>query len=439
MSLHLQNEKGNVVLEISDDAYTAYLTINDSDDFICEEDILNLIEQSGIRYGIDQAAQYLEENEWEKEIGKPFPIAMGMKTKEPEVEFSLLFNTDLCYHPMIGNQYHMLTNLFKVKKGQPLAHLFATKPAKSGTNVYGEEVTPENSEHQIIDQYLGENVEYSQDRGQIIAASSGYAWIDDISRVHVKSDFYFEKDMDITIDHFKLYGNLIVKGNVKDKIQLQIDGDLTVEGDINDASVEVTGNITVKGDILNCRQNGVIADGDIFFNSAENSRIACGGKIKFDKNAHFCRLMAEKGIFGHEESSQLVGGITQCGEHIEAAVIGNNGMMSTEIEISISPYTKEKMLLFTKQIMRLREVGQTDTEEFALLSEKLQELEQRLEDEINRTLKNEDQLPKHIMAFRKIFPGVYIRILKKSMNLSEERNRVSFSIIDGELVIEEYA
>ncbi len=438
MTKQFSNEKETIHLEIADDNYTAYLTIQESEEFINENDIISLIEQSSISYGIEQAIEYMQENEIKKEINKPFPIAIGQKTKEPEVEFSTLFNTEQSYHPALGNQFHLLKNLVKIKAGEPVAHLFVSKPSKSGYNIFGEEVSPENTEQQIIENYLGENVQYSMDRGQILSKVAGYPWVDELSRVHVKSEFIIDKDMDLTIEHFDFFGHLIVKGDIKDKIQIKIDGDLDIEGDINDASVEVTGNILVKGNILNCRQGGVIADGNIQFDSSENSRIACGGKISFTKNAHFCRLMAEKGIFGQEEGSAIVGGIAQSGEHIEASMIGNAGMMSTETEISISPYTKEKMLLLTKHIMRLREIGQSDSDEFFKLSEKLQDLEAQLEDEINRTLKNEDQLPKHILAYKKVFPGVYIRILKKSMNVSEEMKSVSFAIIDGDLAIDEY-
>lgn len=438
MSQTFSNPTQNITLEISDDGYNAYLTIHDNDEFINETEIVKLIEESGILYGIDKAMDFIKENDIKKEFGTPFPIAIGQKTKEPEIEFSPLFNQDRCYHSSIGNQFFLLDNLNKIHKGEALAHLFVTRPAKTGINIFGEEVNPESSENFLINQYLGENTEYIHDRGQIIATRSGYPWIDELNRIHVKSDFIIEHDIDLGYENFKLFGNLIVKGNICEKAQLFIDGDLTVEQDIEDASVNATGNINVIGNVLNCRQPGIIAEGDIHFQNAENSRIACGGKISFDKNAHFCRLMAEKGVFGNEENSSIVGGIIQSGEHIEAAIIGNASMMNTETEISISPFTKEKMLLLTKQIMKMREYNQTDSPEFSDLSDKLQDLETKLENEINKTLKNEDVLPKHILIFKKIFPGVYIRILKKSININEETGQVSYSIVDGELIAEEY-
>lgn len=431
------NEEKTILLEISDDGYNAFLTIEEFDDFIDETDIVKLIEESGVKYGIEEAREFIKANNFNKEFSVPFPIAIGSRAKEPEVEFSLLFDSNNSYNSTIGNQFFLLESINKIQKGEPLAHLFITKQAKPGINVFGEEVTTNNSERLLIDQYLGDNVEYDHDRGQIIASQSGYPWVDDLNRINVKSDFSIDHDL-VDNEKLVLFGNLTIKGNVSSNSNLQIDGDLFIENDIEDSTIYCTGNLVVLGNILNCKLEGIITEKDVVFNNAENSRIACGGKISFEKNAHFCKLMAEKGVFGSEDNSSIVGGIIQSGEHIEAAIIGNVSNMATEIEISISPFTKEKMLLLTKQIMKMREYEQTDTADFLDKSEKLQILEDKLESEINRALKNDDMVPKHILAFKKVFPGVYLRILKKSMNIVEMAERTSYSIVNNELIAEEY-
>jgi len=331
-----------------------------------------------------------------------------------------------------------LEGLNKITKGEPLAHLFVTKPAKPGINIFGDEVETQSSEKILISQYIGENVEYEHDRGQIIATESGYTWIDDLGRINIKSHFVIDEEINIDYENFYLFGSLTIKGSVSDGANLKIDGDLYIEKDVEDSTIYCTGNIKVFGNILNCKQEGITAEGDIIFNNAENSRLACGGKISFEKNVHFCKLMAEKGVYGDEENSSIVGGVIQSGEHIEAAIIGNASMMNTEAEISISPFTKEKMLQLTKQIMKMREYEKTDTTEFLKMTEQLQELEDKLEYEINRALRNDDMVPKHILAFKKIFPGVYNRILKKSLNITERHERVSYSIVKNQITAEEY-
>jgi hypothetical protein len=338
----------------------------------------------------------------------------------------------------MGNQFKTVKNLYYVQKGEPLAHLFVTKHGKAGVNIFGEEVHPDSLESQFVEQYLGENVSYSLERGQVIADKSGYPYMDELSRIHIKHEFKIDKNLDLSTGDIEFSGSLVVQGDIIDKIKLKLTGDLTVYGDINDAEIEVKGNIVVEGDILDCKSPGIFSAGTVTFNSAENSKIVAGEKIHFKKSIQFCKIVAENGVYGKEDSSTIVGGICNSGEHIETAVIGNTGSIGTEIEITISPYTKECMLNLTKQMLRLKELSMEDTPEYHALHDELGNLEIKLENEINNMLKNQDNLPKHILAFKKVFPGTYIRILKKSMLLSEEKNRVSFSIINGELTNETY-
>lgn len=438
MSDIFESESGNFVIEVSDDKFSAFMTIKPNDGFIDEKELVDLIERTNISFGFEEAQTQVLSKEIQKNFGQPFPLAIGIKPKDPEIEFSPLIDTDKCYHPTIGNQFHLLKNLLKIQKGEPLAHLFITKKSEAGINIYGEEVDPGNYENQLIDNYLGDNVSYSQERGQIIAEKSGYPYMDDLYRIHVRSEFVLDQNLDMTFDDMDFFGSLLIHGDVIDKVKLKLNGDLTVFGDINDAEVDVCGNIIVEGDIVNCKSPGVMASGKISFTSAENSKIVAGDKINFKRNIHFCRVVAEKGLYGNEDSSSLVGGVYQSGEHIEVAIIGNTGGIGTEVEISISPYTKEKMLSISKQMMKLKELDLTESDEYSEFQEELSSLEMKLEEEINTMLKNQDNLPKHIMVFKKVFPGTYIRVLKKSMHLVEELKKVSFSIINGELVNEIY-
>ena len=433
-----ESEFGNYVIEISDDKFSAYLTIMPRNDFLNEKELIDLIERTKISFGFDEARELVASKNIEKNYDQPFPIAVGIKPKSTEIEFSPLFDTENSYKPSLSNQLDKIKSLCLVRKGEPLAHLFVTKEGKAGTNIFGEEVNGEVYETHLIENYLGENVSYSHERGQVVAQRSGYPYMDDLSRVHVKSEFVIEKNLDLAFGDMNFFGSVVVQGDIMDKVRLKIEGDLTVYGEIKDAELDIDGDIIVEGDIVDCKNPGVVASGSISFNSAENSKITSGDKVNFKKNLQFSRIVAENGLFGNEVSSTIVGGVYISGEHIETAVVGNVGGISTEVEISISPYTKECMLIISKQMLKLKELNMTDSDEYHALQEELNRLEIKLEDDVNTVLKNQENLPKHIMVFKKIFPGTYIRILKKSMHLKEELSRVSFSIVNGDLTNEAY-
>jgi len=429
----------SMVLEIADDNFSAYLTIKEEKEFINEAEIMDLIKRAGINYGFERATEFANKNKLIKEINRPFPIAIGERNQHPSVEFSPLFEESTSFNPeMFKNQFNDLKNYFHAEKGLPLAHLFITKPAKPGRNIFGVEIGSDQTEQDVLNHYLGSNVIYSQERSQIIAAESGYPYVDELERVHVMSEFVIQGNLGLEYENFTLRSNLEIHGSIKDKIRVQIDGNLRVFGDINDAEVEVNGLLHVDGDILNCKSGGVRVNGNVEFESAENSRIACSGDIVFSKFAQFCNMIAGKNIIGNEMNSALIGGLAQAGENIEVAVIGSSNAIGTEVEITISPYVKEQMLRITKRLMTLRGKPTQNVEEIRLLTDKQQLLESELEKEINKTLLNDDTTPRHIMAFRKVYSGTYLRILKKSQTILEEMNKVSFSIENGELSIDEY-
>jgi len=427
------SEQGNFIIEVADDQFSAFLTIKTAEDFLSEGELLDLIAKTGITYGYDQAAQMIAEKGIHKVPDQPFPLAIGDIPKAPEIEFSPLINTENCFKPQSDDPLTSLKNMKRIQKGEPLAHLFVTKPSVVGKNIFGFEVTHEMYENQVINDYLGENVIYSAERGQILAAVSGYPYMDELPRMHVRSEFVLDKDIDSSFTETDFFGSIVVNGNICDKVRLHISGDLVVNGNINDAEVIVEGSLTVNGDIKECVNPGIVASGKVTFNSAENSKIVSGDTVTFKKSAYYCRILAENGIFGDPDSSSIVGGVYQSGEHIEVAIIGNTGSLSTEVEIAISPYTKEKLHLISKQMLKLKEQNLTGKIEYLDLQDEQGKYEAILEDKINQMIKNIENLPKHINVYRKIFPGSYIRILKKSKHITEEMNRVSFSIVNNEL------
>ncbi|GEM_PF-1042106 len=429
----------HVRLEVSKDAMRAMMTILSTEDFIDEREMLAAIEQAGVTEGFERAAEFLRESGEERLPGEPFPLALGTPAAEAGVEFTPLFDAAAAWNPAtVGEDLHQLHRCPCVKAGEPLAYFFVTRPPKTGRDVRGNELHPQLSAEETVNARLGQGAAYDADRSQVVATVNGYPWMDAEGRVGVKSDFTVDGDLGLDYDHFAISGNLTVNGTMRDKLVVEITGNLVVNGDIDDATVHVDGNVTVRGDILNCRAGGVHGTGDITFRSADNALVVCAGRISFSDHAQFCKLIAGRGVYGDQDRSALVGGLVQSGEHVEVAVIGSAGAIGTEVEITISPYIKEKMLALSKKLSSLRDRPEENAALIKKLSETLQDYENQLEEQINRTLLGETGAPRHIVAFRKVFAGAYIRILKKSLTVVDEMDKVSFSILDGELVTDSY-
>ncbi len=437
--MKLSNENETISIEISEDKYSAFMTIKKTNEPIKENDVLKLIEESGIVYGFENANSFVEQKAISKDYDIPFPLAIGIKPTDAQVEFEFLFDENNCYNEKaFNNNFAKLKDFETIKKGKPVARLFITKMPQNGKDIFGTTNENDKSKEDIINSYLGENVSYSVDLSQIVADKSGYPYINSLGKVSVKNTFEINSDLDLSFENISLSGNLVINGNIKDKIEIDIDGTIEVNGDVNNATIESTEEIIINGDILNCRSQGIISQGNISFHSAENSSVSSSKKIFFSKNIHFCKIIAEEGLIGDQEESSIVGGLVQSGVLIEAALIGNSSAINTEVEISISPFTKERMLLLTKKIMELKELPDSDKSQIQQMETELDVLEDKLEDDINNALMNSESTSRRITAYKNIFSGVYVRILKKSQTILEDLHKSSFTIENGELIIDEY-
>lgn len=430
--IEYSNNENNIVLTVSEDNLEAYLEIRSCPDFLNEKDIVDLIDRSGIKFGIEAAKEYLQNKDYLKKFDEPFLIAKGEKFKEASVEFDVLFPLENNYspeHPITG-----LQNLVKVCANEPLAHLFITRDEVPGKDIFGNLMNSGLSPDDVINNYLGENVYYSEERSQIFSETIGYPYLEE-NKIHVKSDFELEGNVDINYQNFTLYGNLKVNGNITDKIQINVKGNLEVNGELNDVDLIVGGNAKINGDIIN---SSVSAQGNLTIDTAEDSTIISAQKIILKNHCHFCKIIAEKGLAGDNSTSTIVGGITLSGDNIELAVAGNSSYLNTEIEISISPYLKENMLKLNKELIRLTDSSNPDKERIKTLEDELHILESKFEEKLNQALFSEEDVPKHITVYKKIFGGTYLRILKKAVTVTEDQERVSFSVVNGDLITDSF-
>ena len=432
-------ESQPITVEVSHDGMRAFMVLPTAQTFVDEQAILNALEAVGVCEGFARATEQQSDAGEPREAGKPFLVALGQPASEASIEFTPTFDTASAFEPAsFENNFHLLQRYATIRAGEPVAHMFVTRPPKNGLDVRGNEVTAPMTADEAVQARLGEGVTYDADRSQVLASACGYPYLDEEGRVCVRSQFTIDGDVGLDWEHFSVFGNLSVNGNIREKLVISITGDLTVHGDVDDVTITVDGNATIDGDILNCRAGGLHATGNVSFISADNALVVCAGKIHFREHAQFCKLIAGKGVFGDEAGSSIVGGLVQSGEHVEVAVLGNAGAIGTEIEITISPYIKEKMLALTKKLATLRENPRDNAALIAQLSEQLSDYENQLEDQINQTLMGDVVVPRHIIAFKKVFGGTYLRILKKSRTVVDELEKVSFSIVDGELIADSF-
>lgn len=408
------NEKGNLLLEISDDGILANLIIKDNGDIIDENEILDLLSNAKIQVGLDKAVEYIKKNKLKKDYEEPFIIALGLDP-EQQANVSYLFDEEKCYDPRKFKSITELGRFTSVSKEQPLAEIIFNDLEQANRDVFGNEIKPAINKNQIIHNFLGENVYYSVYKKQIMASKRGYPYIDEQNRINVKADFTVNRSLNDTV--------------------LKIVGDLIVNGDITDSEIEIDGNLKVEGKIWNCNEKGIVIRGNAEIINAENSRIICQGKLKFEKSLRFCRVAADKGLIGSAESS-IIGGLIQSSGNIVTTNLGSPFALSNEVELGISPFIKEEITNLEMEIARLKKKSNQNKPRIKLTEDRVSKLQDEYEEILINFLGEKTQ-DNFIKVNNKVFPEVQIRIFDKLKKITREMNGIIISIRNEELNINE--
>ncbi len=114
------NSSGTLSLEIRDGGLSAWMTIQKTGRLIDEAEILNLLDEVGIKYGIDDAIRWMQENDFQKDYQVPFPVAM-CQTPSREARLNYFFETGIDLKETDGINLDSLKDLSYVDQGFVLA------------------------------------------------------------------------------------------------------------------------------------------------------------------------------------------------------------------------------------------------------------------------------------------------------------------------------
>ncbi|MFC1898543.1 FapA family protein [Candidatus Cloacimonadota bacterium] len=408
------NKSKTLVLTLTEDNFSAYLTFRESTGIIDENEILALLKKAAIKHGFSSAIKYNRLRGLEKELNKPFLIARG-SDPNANPEITLLFNRKKCFDPLESYDVMEMTQFEKISKGKPLAEISAGSATNAGKDVLGNVITSISSAEPDFLAHFGADIELDEETNTLIAQKSGYPYIDSTGKIQIKSDFYINENIQ--------------------NISLEINGDLVINGLIENCNLVVDGNLTVYGNIKDCMRHGIMASGNIDLDFAEYSRVVCNGQLKFHNNVKECLLSAKDGLWG-DENSNVSGGLLQCSNSIVLHNVGETIPSLTEIEISLATYTKEMLKMTQAKLGFVDHLPSDHQAESARLADLLKAYEKQYMNEVDEILEAPEKRHK-ISILKTLYPETHVRILNHSHIVMEEKGKTIFTLIDNDMVVNE--
>lgn len=229
--------------------------------------------------------------------------------------------------------------IFTVSEGTNLMMKHPATNGKPGMDVYGKEVLPTSGIDLEFTVYPGSRI--NPNEPNFLEASHGgmpRIYYDGVSVLNTLTvDSVDSRTGDIVFD-----GNLEVRGDVLAGMQVQVTGNITVFGTVEDAEIEAGGDIVVKNGIIgkdredeefSCR---LTAQGKISGIFAQYVRLEADDDIKFQQHVYhsvvYTRGRLVVGDNVHRVGT-VMGGLIFADKGLTAVHIGNKSGVNTRIEV----------------------------------------------------------------------------------------------------------
>lgn len=418
MNKILYSPSGNVMLELRQESSSAWLTIKRSGRLVDEKEILDLIDEAGIKSGFEEALQLIRERGIEKEYDRAFPIAICNKSDSSEAGLHYHFDAEAITADLCDLSMADLNKVSYVKEGDVIASYSDNIFERDGSiyDIFGQLITAPVVDEAEAQSLLGEHVRY--EAHEFIADTMGYPYVDREGRMCILTELKVKAE-DIPQGTFiRSPLSLYIEGNL-DNANIAGARNISISGSLKDCGLYCEEDLVVEGTIESCTNPGIRVLGSLKTRKIDHSRVYVKHNIEFEESIEHSNVASDGDILGTQEDSAIVGGLTQAGGNIEIGRAGSVLGDDTEIEIAISPFYRALLMQMTKEAVRLRDDG----DEAALdeLHERIRRCEEELDKELNSFLKRPSDSKKTLRVKADVQAKTLFRVLKHSYQIKSRQ------------------
>ena len=423
------------------------------------QDILAQMEKKGITYGIDQEA--ILDFLGNRKYATDYVFAVGKQPaigKDAKIEY--FFNTNPNLRPKYNDDgsvdYRNLNTINEVSPGDLLARLIPEDPGAPGKDIYGKDIPTRrvNTKHL----HYGKNISVSADQREIYSEVQGHVKLVD-DQVFVSDVYEVPADVDNSTGNIEFPGSVHVVGNVRGGFSIIAQGDVVVEGVVEDALIQAAGQVIIKRGIHGMQKGLIDAQGNVICQFIENAKVYSGGYVETG-SVIFSEVNATKDVIVNDHKGFIAGGVIRAGGKVESHIMGSSMGALTRIEVGMAPEKKEQYMILQRDISQKNQrinkltpvikTYQSYASEGKALDEKNAAYMNKLMDELGslkvdlqkereafNSLHQELLNSQHarVVVWRDIFPGVTIVISDISMTIKEKRSYCQFTKAQGEIQI----
>lgn len=326
-------EEQTIDIRITPDGLSAFLKIVPKiDEQVSMEQVKNELEARQVIYGIDW--DLVESIVEEKRYFLEFQIAKGVEAQDgKDGYFEYLFDTNVDVKPKIlkdgSVDYKSMGEVPVVKENQELVRYHPATLGKNGKNVRGEEIIGRTGKDlQVL---KGKGFILSEDKTLYRAAITGKV-IAKPRMLKVSSVLEINGDVSISTGGVNFAGDVVIKGNVLSGTQVNVQGDIEVNGCVEAATLIAGKNVVLKNGMQGNGKGTISAGGNVSGKFFEQVTIEAKGNVSANAIMN-CDIQCGDTIQVAGRLGIIVGGKVSALREIEATIIGNMAETKTCLEV----------------------------------------------------------------------------------------------------------
>lgn len=344
--------------------------------------------------------------------------------------------------------HHEIGTVINVKKGTPLARKIPPEEGVDGRNVFGKPVSASPPIDILLRSGSGTCIS-SDNSNLLIADVDGALSIGPEGIIEVKNYRIIESDIDYSTGNINFSGDLFIRGSVRAGFFVEVNGNLHIQGNVEDTKIIVNGDIKVEGGAVGAGTGLIKSTGTINVRHIENFFIESGCDVNISEDCLHSTITSDgkikcKSIIGSSITAFIV----------ECECIGSSAEAKTIIDIGRMNALKEEYTRLVKQKSQiLEEIERSKIQMFEFVRDSMGEdgklslqNENKLELLKDNTIKYKklsNIISKRIDALnrreesignragvyaKRVFPNTMIKIGNSEHQIYEILNNVNFAV-----------
>lgn len=325
----------NVNLVISDDGMEAVFKIRkeSTTPLPTLAELKDYLVSYGITYGVQEDALKAVLSPGAEGAVESHVVAKGLAAAVPEDDrIEYLFNFDEMGQPRIQDDGSVdlkdIQLILPVKKGDPLAKRIPGRFGSAGRTIRGEPIPIRAIKSLSLPRGL--NTQIAPDNPNLIVAGVTGHVVKTGSAINVYETHVIPGDVDYSTGNVHYPGSLEIGGSIRSGFKVEVDGNLMVKRDIEDAQIECGGNLVVKGGIIGKMKNVINVAGDVEARFVNNHHVRALGDIRIQDECVNAKLECGGNVFVWKKGV-LIGGEAFVFNRLDARVLGSESGAYTDV------------------------------------------------------------------------------------------------------------